>query len=43
MPGVNLKEKWTTDNDVLTELVAENPLLVGGKLTAEATFNPAKG
>lgn len=41
--GVSIKEKWTTDNDVQTELSGDNPVLAGGKLTAEATFNPSKG
>jgi len=41
--GVSIKEKWTTKNDVSTELVVDNKFVPGSKLTAEAVFNPNAG
>jgi voltage-dependent anion channel protein 2 len=41
--GLSVKEKWTTKNDVTTELSVENKFVEGSKLTAEAVFNPNSG
>jgi len=41
--GVSVKEKWTTENNVTTELSVENKVVKGSKLTAEAVFNPKSG
>lgn len=41
--GVSVKEKWTTDNSVTTELTAENKVVAGSKVIVEAVFNPKSG
>lgn len=38
--GINIKEKFTTKNDILTELSTD---VHGTKVTAETTFNPGAG
>ena len=38
-----MKEKWTTKNDVTTEVSLDTKFLEGGKITAEAVFNPNAG
>jgi len=41
--GLNVKEKWTTKNDVTTEVSLDTKFLEGSKVTAEAVFNPNSG
>ncbi|OQR72142.1 voltage-dependent anion-selective channel-like [Tropilaelaps mercedesae] len=38
--GITLKEKWSTDNTLNTELLSEDCLLRGLKLLSKLTFNP---
>lgn len=41
--GVTLKEKWTTDNNLNTEVTAEDSLAKGLKLSANLNFAPQTG
>jgi len=41
--GITLKEKWNTDNVLLTELSAEDNLVKGLKLSLNGTFAPQSG
>jgi len=41
--GVTFKEKWTTDNNLNTEITSEDVLAKGLKLTAELSFAPQTG
>lgn len=41
--GVTLKEKWTTDNTLNTEISAEDCITKGLKLSANANFAPQTG
>lgn len=41
--GVTLKEKWTTDNTILTEVSVENQLVKGSKVLVNSKFAPQSG
>lgn len=41
--GLTLKEKWNTDNVLLTELSAEDNMVKGLKLSLNGTFAPQSG
>jgi len=41
--GLSVKEKWTTKNDVTTELSVDNKVFDGSKFTGEIVFNPNAG
>jgi len=41
--GFSVKEKWSTSNDVLSEVSFDSKVLPGSKITAEVLFNANKG
>lgn len=41
--GVTLKEKWNTDNTLLTELISEDKIAKGLKLSCNGSFAPETG
>ena len=41
--GATLKEKWTTDNTIMSELAFENQLIKGSKLTLNGNIAPQSG
>lgn len=41
--GVTLKEKWNTDNTLLTELICEDKIAKGLKLSCNGSFAPETG
>ena len=41
--GATIKEKWTTDNTILSEIAFENQLIKGSKLTLNANIAPQSG
>lgn len=41
--GITLREKWTTDNNLNTEVTAEDCLAKGLKLSANLNFAPQTG
>ena len=41
--GATIKEKWTTDNTILSELTIENQFIKGSKFTLNGNFAPQSG
>jgi len=41
--GITLKETWSTNNSVTTEVTAKNTLAKGSKVVYEVGFSPSKG
>jgi len=40
LPGLTLVEKWTTDNNLSTEVSVEDKIVKGLKLSFDALFAP---